>query len=150
VEPERSHPILSEIAEAAKVVAAQLDTLTALQTALIENDTVPIVGADSNSIITDWNAGAAKVFGWGPGEAIGQSLVNLLIPEEFRVRHLLGMEVYKKTGTGPVIRKSANVSALTKSGAIIDVAISVWPVPGGNKGVERFIAIINPWNKPTE
>jgi len=44
-------------------------------------DTAMIV-ADTDGLITDWSAGAARLFGWSALEACGQPLTMLLAPQE--------------------------------------------------------------------
>jgi PAS domain S-box-containing protein len=39
-----------------------------------------------DGIIRPWNAAASTVFGYSAAEAVGQSL-DLIVPEQFRVRH---------------------------------------------------------------
>ena len=48
-------------------------------------DTALIV-ADTDGLITDWSAGAARLFGWSALEACGQPLTMLLAPQSARRR----------------------------------------------------------------
>lgn len=50
-----------------------------------------IVVADPKNIITLWNAGAEKMFGFSASEAVGQPL-DIIIPERLRHRHNEGYE----------------------------------------------------------
>jgi PAS domain S-box-containing protein len=62
---------------------------TALIAAAILAGPDAIIAADRDGIITFWNAGAERIFGYGAIEAIGQSL-DLIIPERLRDRHWRG------------------------------------------------------------
>jgi PAS domain S-box-containing protein len=48
-----------------------------------------IVVADTDGVIVHWNAGAERLFGHSPEDAVGQSL-DLIVPDEFRDRHWAG------------------------------------------------------------
>jgi PAS domain-containing protein len=45
-----------------------------------------VVAADRDGIISFWNPGAERIFGYTAAEALGQSL-DLIIPERLRDRH---------------------------------------------------------------
>lgn len=49
-------------------------------------DNQAVVAADVTGKIQLWSAGAEKLFGFTPAEALGQPL-DLIIPEEFRAQH---------------------------------------------------------------
>jgi PAS domain S-box-containing protein len=52
-------------------------------------DTAPdaFVTLDRDGIIVTWNVAAERMFGWPPGDAIGEPMRELVIPPEFRDRH---------------------------------------------------------------
>lgn len=56
-----------------------------------------VVACDRAGIITLWNAGAARIFGYGADEAVGQSL-DLIIPERLRARHWSGFHAMMASG----------------------------------------------------
>ncbi|MGA7751412.1 MAG: PAS domain S-box protein [Candidatus Sulfotelmatobacter sp.] len=51
--------------------------------AIVESSDDGIVSKDLNGIITSWNAGASRIFGFTAEEAIGNS-ITIIIPPEFR------------------------------------------------------------------
>ena len=51
--------------------------------AIVESTDDAIIGQDLNGLITTWNAGAQRLYGYAPHEAIGKH-VSILIPEERR------------------------------------------------------------------
>jgi PAS domain S-box-containing protein len=87
-----------------------------------------VVVMDALGTITDWNALAQATFGWTRGEAIGQQLAGLLIPQPFREAHRDGLARYLATGDGPVLRQRIEVSALHKTGVEFPVELSIVPV----------------------
>lgn len=59
--------------------------------ALFEQAPDGIIFADREGVIREWNAAAAKIFGYSRDEAIGRSL-DLVVPEEFRAAHWRGYD----------------------------------------------------------
>jgi len=51
--------------------------------AIVESSDDAIVGKTLDGIITTWNAGAERIFGFQRDEAIGQS-ISIVIPEPFK------------------------------------------------------------------
>jgi PAS domain S-box-containing protein len=52
-------------------------------------DTAPdaFITLDGDGRITTWNVAAERMFGWTRGEAVGRTMRDLIIPEEYRERH---------------------------------------------------------------
>ena len=65
--------------------------------ALIAGAPDGIIFADAEGIITRWNPGAARMFGYTAAEAIGSSL-DLIIPDNLRARHWHGYRETMRTG----------------------------------------------------
>jgi PAS domain S-box-containing protein len=53
----------------------------ATHAAVLDQVHVAIVATDVDARITTWNAHAAAIYGWQPDEAIGQSALELLMPD---------------------------------------------------------------------
>ena len=66
--------------------------------AVLDGEADAIVACDRDGIVRFWNAGAARIFGFGADEAIGRSL-DLIIPERLRARHWHGWRETMATGT---------------------------------------------------
>jgi len=86
-----------------------------------------IVYADNDGVIRYWNAGAARIFGFGAAEAVGQSL-DIIIPVNLRQRHWDGYNATMQTGrtrygAGDLLA----VPALRKDGARISVEFTIMP-----------------------
>ena len=56
-----------------------------------------VIYADAKGIIQFWNAGAERIFGFGPSEALGQSL-DIIIPRSFKRSTEVGEDVVPKSG----------------------------------------------------
>jgi PAS domain S-box-containing protein len=72
------------------------------------------------------------MFGWTHDEAIGQRLGDLIIPSRFRKAHLLGLQHFLKTGTGPLLNKLIEHVAMRRDGSEFPVEFSISPLKLGN------------------
>jgi len=65
--------------------------------ALLASESDAIVASDRDGLITFWNPGAERIFGYMAAEAVGRSL-DLIIPERQRARHWEGYREVMRTG----------------------------------------------------
>jgi PAS domain S-box-containing protein len=87
-----------------------------------------IVVTDREGVIRVWNAGAERIFGYGPVEAIGASL-DLIIPEHLRAAHWAGWRAVVSTGRsryggGDLL----SVPGIRKDGRRISVEFTIVPL----------------------
>ena len=77
----------------------------------------------SGGVVTSWNRGAEKVFGYSPAEMIGSPITRLIpvdrMAEEARIMELIGRGEF--VGHFETVR-------LRKDGASIDVSVTVSPI----------------------
>jgi PAS domain S-box-containing protein len=92
---------------------------------VIDTATEAYVSIDSNSVITDWNQQAEATFGWARAQVIGRSLVDLVIPERYRVRHLEGLKRFLEEGKGSVLKKRMELTALHRDGREFPIEMAV-------------------------
>lgn len=102
-----------------------MDLRTALTDALLDNASDAIVATDTDGVITFWNPGAARIFGFSAKEALGQSL-DIVIPERLRARHWEGFRHTMATGEsryghGDIL----SVPGLRKDGTQISVEFTI-------------------------
>jgi PAS domain S-box-containing protein len=69
----------------------------ALAHAVLSTKSDALIAADKKGVITFWNPGATRIFGFSEAEAIGQSL-DIIIPERLRQRHWDGYDKTMATG----------------------------------------------------
>lgn len=99
---------------------------------IIESSINAIVIMDAYGIITDWNQPAVKMFGWSVEEAIGQRLDELIIPPRLHSAHRKGLMDFLQTGTGPILNRQIEQTALRRNGSEFPVELSVSPLKVGN------------------
>ena len=83
-----------------------------------------IISKDLNGVITSWNRGAERLFGYSAQEAVGQPIITLLIPPD-RLDEEHGILARIRRGEGldhfETVRRR-------KDGTLVDVSITVSPV----------------------
>lgn len=91
--------------------------------AIIESSSDAIVGKTLDGTITDWNAGAERIFGYAPEEIIGRSILTL-IPSD---RHSEEDDIVGRLRRGERVEHFETVRQ-RKDGALIHVSLSVSPI----------------------
>lgn len=91
--------------------------------AIVESSDDAIISKDLNSIITSWNQGAEKLFGYTAAEAVGQS-VTMLIPTERLDDETLILDCIRR---GKVVRHYETVRR-RKDGTLLDISLTVSPI----------------------
>jgi PAS domain S-box-containing protein len=103
---------------------ARLDDLTARHLAkVIESSDDAIVSKDLNSIITSWNPGAEKIFGYTAAEAIGKS-IRMLIPADLQNEE---DEVMAKIRSGEKVDHYETIR-VRKDGTPLSISLTVSPI----------------------
>jgi PAS domain S-box-containing protein len=91
--------------------------------AIVESSDDAIVGKDLNSIITSWNAGAQRLFGYTATEAVGQH-ITMLIPAD-RIDE--EPNILERIHRGERIDHYETVRR-RKDGTLLDISLSISPV----------------------
>ncbi len=110
--------ILRDIGEYKKAEATR--TLLA---AIVESSNDAIIGKDLQGIITSWNKGAEKIYGYSAAEIIGQSITVLAPPE----RYAEIADFLKKLRRGETIVDYES-ERIRKDGEWIYVALTLSPI----------------------
>ena len=87
-----------------------------------------VITIDDLGVVTGWNPQAEQIFGWKAAEVIGQSFTNTIIPPRYREAHERGLRHYAQTGTGSVLNKRLEITALNRSGGEFPVELSITPM----------------------
>jgi PAS domain S-box-containing protein len=109
--------------------------------AIVESTDDAIIGKDLDGIVTDWNKGAERIYGYSADEMIGRS-ISILAPRD-RADDL--PRLLRKINDGDSVNHF-ETCRLRKDGARIDVSLTVFPVIDaegrivGSSGIARDIS----------
>lgn len=84
-----------------------------------------VIVINQQSTILKWNAKAETLFGFSAKEVTGKNLTEYIIPERYRESHQLGMQYFLKTGEGPVLGRTIEITALNKAGKEFFINLSI-------------------------
>ena len=116
--------------------------------AIVQSSDDAIVSKDLNGIITSWNAGAERMFGWKAEEIIGKSVLTILPPELHKDEDM----ILGKIRRGERIEHFDTVR-VRKDGTRIDVSLSISPVKdsqGRVVGAAKIARNITEWRRTQE
>ncbi|CAN5487227.1 response regulator [soil metagenome] len=106
--------------------AASEDLILAVQArlaAIIESSDDAIISKTLEGIVTSWNSGAERIFGYAPHEMIGQA-INKIIPPD---RQHEEPNILARLRAGDRIDHFETVR-MTKDGRLIDVSVTISPL----------------------
>ena len=95
----------------------------ALLSAIVEGSDDAIISKDLNGIITSWNPGAEKIFGYKPEEMIGESVTKLMPPDRVKEEeHILSqLRQGKRLEHFETIRQR-------KDGRLLNISLTISPI----------------------
>jgi PAS domain S-box-containing protein len=104
----------------------------AAKLAIFESALDCIITMDQAGRITEFSPMAEKTFGWERREVLGKTVGETIVPPEFREAHEQGLARFLKTGTGPVMGKRVEMTALRSDCTRfpVELAIAVTRVEG--------------------
>lgn len=100
-----------------------------------------IIISDAEGKITLWNPAAERMFGFTPGEALGQSL-DLIIPERLRGRHWEGYHKTMASGQTRYGNDVLRVPAVDKAGRALSIAFTVALLHSPEHELTGIVAVI--------
>jgi PAS domain S-box-containing protein len=96
--------------------------------AILSNAVDGIVTINERGIIEEINPAARKIFGYEPGEMLGQS-IKMLMPDPYRQEHDQYMRTYRHTGQRKIIGTTRETLGRRKDGTVFPIDLSVSEVP---------------------
>lgn len=103
--------------------AAQDDNAARRLAAIVESSEDGILSKDLNGIVTSWNRGAERIFGYTTDEVVGRSVTLLLPPDRYDEEP----DILARIRSGARVEHYTTVRR-RKDGTLIDVSLSVSPV----------------------
>jgi PAS domain S-box-containing protein len=95
--------------------------------AIVESSEDAIIGKDLRGVVTSWNGGARKIFGYTSAEMIGQSIKILLPPDrEHEEDEILG-----RIRLGETV-DHIETQRKRKDGVLIEVSLTISPIRDAN------------------
>lgn len=95
------------------------------------HDPLAMIDADDN--ITFWNPAAERVFGYSEGEMLGKKLHDILVLPKERDLAKARLDDFARTGTGPIVGRTMEVTGVRKSGETFPVERGVAAFQLGGK-----------------
>jgi PAS domain S-box-containing protein len=95
--------------------------------AIVESSEDAIIGKDTQGVVTSWNAGAEKIFGYSAAEMIGQA-IKILLPGD---RAHEEDEILNRIRQGETVEHFETVRQ-RKGGELIHVSLSISPIRDAN------------------
>ena len=121
-----------------------------LADALLTIESDAIIATDRAGVVTFWNPGAVRIFGFSADEAIGQSL-DLIIPPNLRARHWEGFHRVMTTGESHYGHGDLlSVPAQGKTGQRISVEFTIAMLRDGDGRSAGTVAILRDISKRFE
>ncbi|MDQ6756328.1 MAG: PAS domain S-box protein [Bacteroidota bacterium] len=84
-----------------------------------------VIVINQHQQILEWNPKAEIIFGYTEKEVVGKPLSETIIPTQYREAHKKGMTHFLKTGEGPVLNKTIEITALHKKGHEFYINLSI-------------------------
>jgi PAS domain S-box-containing protein len=90
---------------------------------IVESSEDSIISTDLDDIITSWNDGATRIYGYAAAEVIGRS-ISLLVPDDLRYER---PALVQRVLAGEAVR-SFETQRRRRDGSLVDVLVSVSPI----------------------
>jgi len=104
--------------------------------AIVESSKDAIISKNLQAIITGWNAGAQRIFGYTEAEAVGQPITILIPPELWDEEN----KIVERLRAGERI-DHYETKRLTKAGKLVDVSLIIGPIKESTGSVTGFCKI---------
>lgn len=117
--------VLASAVEENRRTQEDMRAISLRKSAILDASLDCIISADSQGRIIDFNPAAEKTFRYSSKEVIGKELAEVIIPLSLRQAHRRGLELFLKTGQGPVIGKRMEMTGMRSDGSEFPVELAI-------------------------
>ncbi len=96
-----------------------------LQRTVLDSALDCVVSIDEHGLVTHLNASAERTFRYGPGEAIGRQLADVMVPPALRDAHRRGLSRYMATGEAKILDRRIELVAMRADGSEFPAELTV-------------------------
>jgi PAS domain S-box-containing protein len=96
-----------------------------------------IIVIDEESKILKWNKKAEELFKWKAEEVVGNPLYDFIMPARYKDQHLKGIHHFIRTGEGPMMNRTVEITARNKEDKEIDIELTI----SASKSQDHYIFI---------
>jgi PAS domain S-box-containing protein len=100
-----------------------IEAARTLLASIVESSDDAVIGKDTQGIVTSWNKGAERIFGYTAAEMVGQSIIRLLPPDRLDEETNFLARILQDESV-----EHFNTTRITKQGRTIHVSLSVSPI----------------------
>ena len=98
------------------------------------------VGMDAEGIVTRWDEGAEKLFGYSAGDAVSRTVAELIVPPALRGAHTRGMQRVAAGGESVLAGLAVEVPAFDAHGRSFQVELQIAEI---DEAPTRFLGTIS-------
>ena len=116
------------VAERTRELVQSVDELRrseSLKGAILESSLDCVVTIDHEGKIVEFNPAAEATFGLSRALALGQEMVELIVPPRLREAHRRGFAHYLATGVGPILGKRLELQAMRADGSEFPIELAI-------------------------
>ncbi|MBA3665380.1 MAG: PAS domain S-box protein [Bacteroidetes bacterium] len=132
--------VIKDITEKQKLDDAFRDQREQIET-IIANAPSGVIVINEKGEVLKWNSKSEQIFGWKLEEVINQPMHKFIMPERYVSAHYHGLHHYLKTGEGPILNKTIEITAMRRNKEEFPIELGISSVRAGANYL--FIAFIN-------
>ena len=99
--------------------------------ALVDTALDAVISIDDEGKVLLWSRQAESLFGWRSDEVMGRSLSEAIVPPELRQAHLEGLRRAVATGSGALLGRRIEITAIDRVGRRFPIELAINRMPGG-------------------
>ncbi|NEN24216.1 PAS domain S-box protein [Cryomorpha ignava] len=116
--------------------ANKADEGNATLATIVQSSEYAIISKTLKGIVTSWNLGAEKLFGYTRAEMIGQSILKIIPPDRINEEP----EIIRKIQEGETIAHF-DTQRVAKDGRLIDISLTISPIKDNNAQITGALKI---------